>query len=647
MERGLASLDLRFLVKELGEFLAGGMIRKIYQYDPGSIQFLFDVFVSGKGSFLLYVDKNKIFLTGYKRPAPEKPPNFCLLLRKHLESSKIKNVKQHGFDRIIEIETDNNVLIIELFSDGNIILCDKEGNIIMPFSSQEWKDRNVKPKIKYEYPPSAKNPFELDFDQFSEMVKQSEKKIIVFLAATLGFGSAYAKEICFRAGVDENMPSDQIEDLKVLYEALKSLGDENLNPCIYDDLTTPFPFKSKGEPKKQTGKFSEALDEFFSEARIQKECLDQGEAGEQKERIKRIIEQQKEAVKKWEKIKADSRSIADSIYNFYDVVQNVLFGLKKARDMGLSWQEIKERIAEESSAEAGVVKEIREGDRVVVLSLAGKEIELDFTKSVEKNAEKYYEEAKWANEKLGKALEAMKHQEKQLNIAESKPVEKKSVLKKVKGVKKWYEKFRWFFSSDGFLIIAGKDATTNEILIKKHTEPYDLVFHADVTGAPFVVIKTEGKNASQETKKEAAEFAAAYSKAWSAGLGAADVYCIKPDQVSKKPPAGEYLAKGAFMIYGSKEWFRNVELRLAIGVKISGKSAEVLVGPYNSVKKQTDYFVTIRPGDKKSSELAKIIKMKILKKAKPEEKSVVENILLDEFQRIIPSGKGEVDDGNY
>lgn len=110
--------------------------------------------------------------------------------------------------------------------------------------------------------------------------------------------------------------------------------------------------------------------------------------------------------------------------------------------------------------------------------------------------------------------------------------------------KEWYEKFRWMYSSDGFLIIGGKDASQNEILVKKHLEPTDIFAHADLPGGSVVVVKSGGKEIPDRTKAEAAAFAVAFSRAWKAGIGVADGYWVRPDQVTKAPPQGSTLARG-------------------------------------------------------------------------------------------------------
>src|SRR3989344_3428946 len=122
---------------------------------------------------------------------------------------------------------------------------------------------------------------------------------------------------------------------------------------------------------------------------------------------------------------------------------------------------------------------------------------LDLKKSVEENASDYFEKAKKIKKKIKGAEEALQQSLRKLRELEAKKEKfdaeegKKAALAQRK--KEWYEKFRWFMSSDGFLVVGGRDATSNEIVIKKHTESNDLVFHTDIAGSPFFVIKAENK----------------------------------------------------------------------------------------------------------------------------------------------------------
>ncbi|MBI5797651.1 DUF814 domain-containing protein, partial [Candidatus Woesearchaeota archaeon] len=98
-------------------------------------------------------------------------------------------------------------------------------------------------------------------------------------------------------------------------------------------------------------------------------------------------------------------------------------------------------------------------------------------------------------------------------------------------------------------------------IIKKHAEPGDLVFHTDLAGSPFFVIKAQGKIITQKTKEETAQATASFSRAWNQGLTTAEVYAIAPNQVQKEFG----LPKGSFMIHGKREYFTPI-VRLYIGL---------------------------------------------------------------------------------
>lgn len=246
---------------------------------------------------------------------------------------------------------------------------------------------------------------------------------------------------------------------------------------------------------------------------------------------------------------------------------------------------------------------------------------LDIRKSIDENAAVYFEKAKKAKRKLEGAKRFVEKTKEQLEKFEEEEKTEAKKEEKPKLEKKWYEKFRWFYSSDGFLCIGGRDATTNEIVIKKHTNSDDLVFHTDLAGSPFFVVKSEGKKIGKPTIEETAQATASFSKAWKLGLNVLDVFYVKPEQVSKQTKAGEYMGKGAFMIYGKTNYI-TAELKLAIGSLEDGK---LMCGPVESVRKNCkEYFVLIQGSDK-PSDIAKKLKKRY-------------EIDLDEIIRILPSG---------
>ncbi|MEM1804828.1 MAG: DUF814 domain-containing protein [Nanopusillaceae archaeon] len=227
------------------------------------------------------------------------------------------------------------------------------------------------------------------------------------------------------------------------------------------------------------------------------------------------------------------------------------------------------------------------------------EIELDPKAGIFYNLEKIYKKIKELKKKAENLKNQIYENEKKLKQIEIEVEIEKKVLER-KLTKKWYEKFRWFFTSNNFLFIAGKDAITNEILINKYLEKNDLVFHADIHGSPFGILKN-GINAKEEDILESAKFVASYSKAWKMKLRVLDVYYIFPNQISKKTPSGEYLKKGSFMIYGKRNYIRT-NLELAIGFE-----EELIPGVPESVMKKTKNYVVLIPGDIKPLEIAKKI----------------------------------------
>ncbi|MBA3063856.1 DUF814 domain-containing protein [Candidatus Woesearchaeota archaeon] len=233
-------------------------------------------------------------------------------------------------------------------------------------------------------------------------------------------------------------------------------------------------------------------------------------------------------------------------------------------------------------------------------------ITLDIKKSIEQNAAVYFEKAKKSRKKLEGAKKAFKKSQDKLSLLNEKKkkiVSSEKITEKLIRKKEWYEKFRWFFSSEGFLCIGGRDATTNDIIIKKHADKEDIVFHTDMAGSPFFVIKADNRKISEKTMEEAAQATASYSRAWRLGLSSLEVFYVKPDQLTKKANSGEYIAKGAFMVMGKTNYIHPI-LEIAVGIKDN----IIIGGPINAIKTNSEKFVIVKQGKEKTSEIAKKIK---------------------------------------
>lgn len=273
-------------------------------------------------------------------------------------------------------------------------------------------------------------------------------------------------------------------------------------------------------------------------------------------------------------------------------------------------------------------------------------LELDFSKNLRENAALFYERSKRAKEKLRSLLEAEKKLEAELSSLKKVVVEKKQLRKKEKVSREWFEKFRWFKTTGGLVCIAGRDAKQNDLLFAKYMREGDLFFHADIQGAAFTLLK-EGVEASSEDKLQAAQFAACNSSAWKRGFATVDVYSCRKEQLSKYSQ-GEFVGKGGFAMKGQREWFKNTELQLAVGVQNEKvvvvpklalrsfsagfepgvdepageerKAQKVLVVPKLCAPKS---FVEVSPAEKKEN----IAKISFALKLSPEQKEALMQLL--------------------
>ncbi len=261
------------------------------------------------------------------------------------------------------------------------------------------------------------------------------------------------------------------------------------------------------------------------------------------------------------------------------------------------------------------------------------QIEIYLNQSLEQNAGRYFDLAKKARKKLQGAKEAIgktKLELQKILSQEQEFIQKEEKRKALAPERKreWYEKFHWFISSEGYLCIGGKDATSNEMVIKKHLDKEDLVFHTEMAGSPFFIIKN-GQTVSEISLQETAQATAVYSRAWKLGYTQVEVFYVKPEQVSKEARAGEYLTKGSFMIYGKKT---SLFPKLSYALGVLEETGQIVAGPESAVAKKSKNYLIIIPtgGNEKKSDIAKKIKNKL----KSEQ--------LDEIMKFLPTGGCEI-----
>lgn len=674
-KKEFTSFDVSAVVHELKDAIVNSRVNNIYQLDAKTL--LLKLHKTDKPPLRLVLEAGRrLHLTAYALETPHVPPAFCMALRKHLRGAWLSDVEQYEFERIIifrfKIKTDVLRLILELFGEGNIILTSEKGEILQALIFKRMRDRNIVRSEVFQYPPvSGKNPFKVTKEDLDNAFRDfGDVEVVRAIARFVGVGGVYAEEILLRADVEKTKPCKALTspEVSAIFNGLKSLlltiSGFKMEPCIVlaenGSFLDSVPFRLKRYEAytfQSYSSFNEALDEFYLRVTAAKKAMASTEVDElqrEAERLKRVVAEQKQALCEADHKAEVDKCIGDVIYAHSSEFHELLDKFSEAKRKGKEWNIV---IAEVLAAKRSdrtpeaFVESFDARNLAVNACVDGLRFSLSLRKTLFENAAEFYERGKKAKQKSAGALAALEESRRKLAeivhdirdaeaMKRTTPVEamKELVKRKVKS-KEWYEKFRWFISSDGFLVVAGKDAVSNEVLVKKYAEADDVVFHADITGAPFVVVKTEGKEPCEHTLREAGEFAAAFSRAWREGFGSADVYWVKPEQLSKSGPSGESVPHGAFAVIGKRNWMRSMPLRLAIGVVANGE-VRFVGGPIEAAKAKTGAFVTIGPGDVMGKEFLKRVLRALALKLPKEQREKVEKASIEEIRELVPYAKG-------
>ena len=665
--KSMTNVDIHTICLELNDLLVGARVDKSFQPTKDTVVMRFHKAGTGRLDLVIQAGK-RIHISQYPLTNPQNPPSFPMLLRKRVKGANVVSIEQHNFDRVVEIKMkkeETYTLIVELFAKGNIILLNESNEIILPLKRKHWSDRDISSKKEYLFPAEhGINPIELTIDEFREIVSAGEDDEIVRVLATNGLGSLYAEEIMLNVEISKKTPCSNLsaEDILSIYNAMKTLFEplerKEFNPMIVNNKKEVERLQSENPDKKYKFKedvipikikqyetyekeeyesFNEACDEFYS-SKVKNEITNIQEAAWNKKvsRFSKRLEKQEETLRNFEKTIEDSQRKGELLFTNYVQVDNILNVIKGAREKDYGWKEIGKTLkdAKKSGMEDAQIFESMDPLGNITLIIDGTSIALDSKKSIPDNAEVYYEKAKKAKRKIKGALIAIENTKAQLADMEAKKEKAMSNImvpqKRVKKNLKWYEKLRWFVSSEGILVVCGRDAGTNEAVVKKYLEQNDIYLHADIHGAPSVVAKVTSNSLNDNLLKELGEFSASFSSAWSKNFTSQDVYWVEPDQVSKTPVSGEFVPKGAFIVRGHRNYIRGCKLEISIGLVDYDGDKRIMAGPTDAMKKHTNKFVTIKPGYTKKEKIAKEILSRINE----------EDLLsLDDVVRVLPSGK--------
>jgi predicted ribosome quality control (RQC) complex YloA/Tae2 family protein len=684
LKREFTSFDVAAVVHELKEAVLDSGVSNVYQLSSKTL--LLKLHKPDIPAFRLVMEAGRrLHLTAYATEKPEFPPSFCMALRKHLRNGWLLNIEQYEFERVLifffKTKTGKVRLVLELFGNGNIILVGEKGDILYALTYKRMRDRDILRGEPFVFPPpSGKDPFSVSREEMAKAMRDfGELDVVRAIARFFSIGGVYAEEVLSRAETDKKKPCNALSDSEVdaihtsLQALLLQVSSGKLEPCIVLDSHGEFVdvaplklrrYEREGIRLQAYKSFNEALDEFYATTDALEKATASVEVDmlrREAERFRRIVETQEKTLADAESKAEQCRLIGDLIYAHSGEFQALLDKFLLGKQSRKQWNAIVSEVLTEkkSGLRPSVSFESLDSENLIVnVCLDGFRFGLDLRKGLFENAAGAYERGKRVKQKLEGAKVALEDSRKKLGEIEAK-IREAEVLEGVKQTKvaeelaerkmkrkEWFEKFRWFVSSDGFLVVGGKDAVTNEVLIKRHTEPSDIVFHADVAGAPFVVIKTGGRQPSEQVLREAGEFAAAFSRGWREGFGSLDVYWVTPTQLGKGGPSGEYVPHGAFVVSGKRNWQRSVLLRLAIGVLIDENGEIRFVGgPVDAVRAKTSTYAIVKTGDLAGKELFRRVLRVLAGKVPKAHREKALKASVDEIREYVPYGKGTVLEG--
>jgi len=617
MQRGLSAFDITVIVSELQD-MVGWYVEKIYQLTRDELLLTLRQKNNEKESILIR-NSQLLCRTTQSFDAPEKPSVFAMTLRKYLLNGTISEIVQYDFDRIITIKIGRKegdyTVVCELFSNGNIILLNPEGRIIRPLIKQEWTHRIIKTGEVYTPPPAPVNPFTLPEETFQELLKESAKDLVRTLATTMNLSGLYAEELCVCSGLNKNMKAGELDNdsVRKLYQELQNLltpfREKHFQPtlvkkegAVIDIL--PFRFESYQDAEfEPTNSFSRDLQQYITQQKPLKQ--ETSTAQKKREKLQRQIASQQNLIEEFKKDAEERKKAGDLLYLNFQECERLLSSItvllrQKEKQEGITLIRQNPLVKQFDPTTNDLVVELPDGEG------NKQQVPLDFRRSVAENAELMYNESKKIQEKLHGAHEAVLATRHDLESLQDTEV---AVQKKETRHEKqyWFERFRWFISTEGNVVVAGRDAKSNDLVVKKYLSEGDRYAHADIHGAPSCVIKNKGIHdeplpISAKTLKEACCFAASYSKAWNQ-FGEAQAYWVLPEQVSKTPQSGEFVPKGGFIIRGKRNYHR-CSLQVAVGRITIDDTEKLMGGPVDAVAACTEHYVILAPGVTKKTVIA-------------------------------------------
>lgn len=624
--QGMSGIDLRAVSAELSGLLPL-WVDKVYQFDGRTLGIRLKGEDHAKHPLIIEAGRRTHLVEQFPEP-PTLPPAFAMLLRKYLSGGKVLRIWQQGIQRILVIDIGKRDLVyhlvIELFDNGNVILCEEDFTITRPLSHHRFKDRDIVPGAPYRF--STADPVFWTPEEFSAFLASEDREIVKALAVGAMFGGLYAEYLCRDAGISKDTPASRV-DPAVLRAAIGRLllrAVDEPKPILSSGSCLPFPLDEGTPASGPYPTFNAALAAYYPSSRPVAARQEKKAQTLTKEQV--IRRQQEQAIGKFRRQIEQNERVVAAIYEHYPLVEDVIRTLSEV-SRRMSWQEIAQVLKSRKDGPAAAIIAVHPETSSVELDI-GQRVIIHVHEGIEANIGRHYDQIKKYKKKIAGAEAALAR-------STPKPAPKRPQVAAMK--KRWYHRFRWFTTSDNVLVLGGRDAAQNEELVKKYMEGGDTFVHADVHGASVVIVK-----GATTCTDEVAQFAASYSGAWKSGHFSADVYFARPDQVSKTPEAGEFVSRGSFIVRGERHYERNVPLGVAIGLSVSPVLA-VIGGPPGPVRERSRACVVLKPGQFEPNDTArKVLRILRDRLPEPERKGLAGILNTEAVAAFVPAGGSDI-----
>jgi predicted ribosome quality control (RQC) complex YloA/Tae2 family protein len=576
-------------------------------------------------------------------------------MKSEIERAKFESVEQVGDERIAylkfrHLDGRSRILIAEFFRKGNVIICDENNKIISILNPVEVRHRILRTGMTYQSPPlRGINIFELSLEDLlnlRETEKDQNIEVEKWLGRNISLSKKYIEEIAAKAKMKHIRLRDTTRsDMETTFELARKLVYDVCDPSTHKPLVVldnagqpinvlPFQFDSvsNGSDYVPRDTLMDAIDNVFSELLIKEGSSSRtGELDKKIADLEHDLSQQTHAESKVIEKSNTIRNLARELMTFPDIVADAQYNLLSS-------------VLEKSNSR--------------IVSVAGRNFleiadeTIPFDSRLPKTSSLLFDRAKEL-ERGGESIRDAKLRilEQIEDLRRKASLLQKKVTVKPHIEKEWFERYRWFIGSEGHLCIGGRDASSNSAIIRKHLTDQDLVFHAEVHGSPFFVVKNVPSSSAEQLQTsllEAAQATVSFSRAWKDGLSVADAYWVIPNQVKKGAPTGQFLPKGSFVIQGKRNYVKGLEIRLALGVIMLENKYALMCGPQEAVKKKSIAYCVLLPGGNDPTNLSKKFKQEIVRVCtdiSEEFKGILEylkSISIDEIIKTIPPGQSKI-----